>query len=461
MSTKSAVKGGWLDKTFRLTERNTSVKQELLGGATTFLTMVYIAAVNPSILAASGMPVEPQFYATVISSAIACFMIAFYGNFPFALAPSMGLNAYFAYTVCLTMGLTWQQALACVFMSGMTFIILGFFGVQQRICDDLPDVIKHSVGAGVGFFISLIGMKNCGLIIADPSTAVALGDLGNPGVLLSLLGLLIIVVLTLKKVTGSILIGIIVITILGFFVKDPLSETGATYTVWNGIVSVPNIGCMKEIVCKMDFVGLFAGKNPTELVSIIFVIISFFFVDLFGSVGVLLGLADAAHLSDEEGNLPGAGKALTVSAVGAAIGAILGTSTVTIYGAESSTGINAGARTGLSTLFIGIGFILVLFFSPFFLMIPTCATAPALMIVGTFMIEPLMHMDLGDLTVSVPAFMAVAMQPYTYNIAYGVLFGVLWYAVVTIAAGKAKEIKLTTWVLIVLFAVYFVLDVFI
>ena len=461
MSTKSAAKGGWLDKTFRLTEKNTSVKQELLGGVTTFLTMVYIVAVNPSILAASGMDTNAQFFATAISSAIACFIIAFYGNFPFALAPSMGLNAYFAYTVCGSMGLSWQQGLACVFMSGALFIILGFFGVQQKICDDLPDVIKHSVGAGVGFFISLIGMKNCGLVVADPSTAVALGNLGDPGVLLALLGLLIIVILQLKKVTGSILIGIVAITLIGFLVKNP--ATGLPYTVWPGsIISFQNpITALEPIFCKMDFVGLFSGKNATELVGVVFVIISFFFVDLFGSVGVLLGLADAAHLSDENGNVPGAGKALTVSAVGAAIGAILGTSTVTIYGAESSTGINAGSRSGLSTLFIGIGFVLVLIFAPFFLMIPTCATAPALMIVGTFMIEPLMHMNLGDLTVALPAFMAVAMQPFTYNIAYGVLFGVLWYAIVTIAAGKAKEIKATTWVLIVLFAVYFVLDVFI
>ena len=215
---------------------------------------------------------------------------------------------------------------------------------------------------------------------------------------------------------------------------------------------------MEPSLLKLTYKGLFVG-NIADIMQVVFVVISFFFVDLFGSVGVLLGLASAAEMVDENGNVPGAGKALTISAAGAAVGALLGTSTVTIYGAESSTGIAVGGRTGLTALFIGLLFIAVLFFSPLFLMIPSCATAPALIIIGTLMIEPLMHMDLGDLTVALPAFLCVAMQPFSYNIAYGILFGLLSYAIVTIAAKRTKEIKATTWVLIVLFAAYFVFDV--
>ena len=370
----------------------------------------------------------------------------------------MGLNAYFAYTVCGTLGLDWQNALACVFTSGMLFIVLGFFGVQQKICDDLPDVIKNSVGAGVGFFISLIGFENAGLIVGNPSTLVTLGDLGNPGVLLALFGVMLTAILMIKKVPGSILISIVVVTILGFFVTNP--ETGLKYTILpDQLIKFENpIKAMEPSLLKLTYKGLFVG-NIADIMQVVFVVISFFFIDLFGSVGVLLGLASAAEMADENGNVPGAGKALTVSAAGAAVGALLGTSTVTIYGAESSTGIAVGGRTGLTALFIGLLFIAVLFFSPLFLMIPSCATAPALIIIGTLMIEPLMHMDLGDLTVALPAFLCVAMQPFSYNIAYGILFGLLSYAIVTIAAKRTKEIKATTWVLIVLFAAYFVFDV--
>ena len=303
MSTQSTAKGGWLDKTFRLSEKHTTVKREFLAGLTTFLTMVYIVAVNPSILGDAGMDKNAQFYATAISSAIACIAIAFYGNFPFALAPSMGLNAYFAYTVCGTLGLDWQNALACVFTSGMLFIVLGFFGVQQKICDDLPDVIKNSVGAGVGFFISLIGFENAGLIVGNPSTLVTLGDLGNPGVLLALFGVMLTAILMIKKVPGSILISIVVVTILGFFVTNP--ETGLKYTILpDQLIKFENpIKAMEPSLLKLTYKGLFVG-NIADIMQVVFVVISFFFVDLFGSVGVLLGLASAAEMADEMATFP-------------------------------------------------------------------------------------------------------------------------------------------------------------
>lgn len=460
MSTKSgAVKGGFFERTFHLSNKNTTVKKECVAGLTTFLTMVYIVAVNPSILAVTGMDPTALFWSTAVSSAIACFAIGVYGNFPFALAPSMGLNAYFAYSVCGDMGLTWQQGLGCVFISGMLFVVLGFFKVQQKVVDDLPDVIKHSVGAGVGFFIALIGLKNAGLVTPNSDTLVALGDLGNPGTLLALFGIILTAVLVIKKVPGGILISIIVVTIVGIFVKDP--STGLSYTVLpEKLISFQNpVEALAPTFGKLSLSGMFSG-SAANVISVIFIMISFFFVDLFGSVGVLLGLADSADMLDENGNVPGAGKALFISAAGAAVGAVLGTSTVTIYGAESATGIAEGGRTGLVAWVVGILFVLTLFFSPVFLMIPTVATAPALVMVGTFMIEPLCHLDLSDLRVAFPAFLTVAMMPFTYNLAYGILFGLLAYTLVTVASKKAKEITPTVWVLTALFAGYFIMDVF-
>lgn len=466
MSSKSgAANGGFLDRTFHLSQKHTSVKQETIAGLTTFLTMVYIVAVNPAILSATGMDPNALFWSTTISSALSCFAIAFYGNFPFALAPSMGLNAYFAYTVCGNMGLSWQQGLFCVLCSGLLFVVLGFFKVQQKIVDDLPDVIKHSVGAGVGFFVALCGMESGKMIVPDASTGVALGDLSNPGVLLCFLGVILTVVLVLLKVRGGILISILAITVIGIFVVDPVATEAAGETVHyttlpDSLLSFENpIKALGPTLCKLSPAGLFDG-SIADILGVIFVMISFFFVDLFGSVGVLLGLADAADLLDDEGKLPGAGKALFISAAGAAVGAVLGTSTVTIYGAESSTGIAEGGRTGLTAFVVGLGFVVCLFFAPIFLMIPSCATAPALIMVGTFMIEPLCHLDLGDLTVAFPAFVTVAMMPFTYNLAYGILFGLLAYILATIAAKKVKEITPTTWVLGGLFLLYFIMDIF-
>ncbi len=460
MSTKNGtVKEGFLERTFHLSKKNTTVRTECLAGLTTFLTIVYVVAVNPSVLSVTGMDPTALFWATALSSAIACFIIGIYGNFPFALAPSMGLNVYFAYSVCGDMGLTWQQGLGCVFASGMLFVVLSFFKIQQRIVDDLPDVIKHSVGAGVGFFIALIGLKNAGLVIPNSDTLVAMGDIGNPGTLLALFGIVLTIILAIKKVKGGILISIIVVTIMGIFVKDP--STGMAYTVLpDKLISFQNpVEALAPTFGKLTFSGMFTG-SAKDIIGVIFIMISFFFVDLFGSVGVLLGLADNADMLDENGNVPGAGKALFVSAAGAAIGAIFGTSTITICGAESATGIAEGGRTGLVAWVIGILFLLTLFFSPVFLMIPTVATAPALVMVGIYMIEPLCHLDLGDLRVAVPAFLTVAMMPFTYNLAYGILFGLLAYTLVTVASKKAKEITSTVWVLTALFAVYFIMDVF-
>lgn len=448
----------FLEKLFHLKERGSTPKTEILAGLTTFLTCVYIVAVNPAILSAAGMDTKAVFWATALSSAIACIWIGVWANLPFALAPAMGLNAYFAFYVVNTLGLSWQNALACVFISGVTFMLLSIFKVQQKIVDAMPDCIKLSVGAGIGFFIAFTGLQQAKIIQASESTLLTLGDLSNPGALLALFGILLTAVLVIKRVKGGILIGILVITVLSLFVKDPL--TGQTYAqLPDKLLVFDNpITAMAPTFGKLSIKGMFTGA-PVVVLGVIFAIISFLFVDLFDSIGVLLGVASKAGLVDEKGNVPSAGKALFVSAGGAAVGAILGTNTVTIYGAESTTGIAEGGRTGMTACVTGLLFVLTLFFSPIFLMIPSIATAPALVMVGIFMIEPLCKMDLGDLSIALPVFFTVAFMPFSYNIAYGILFGLIGYTVGQVAAGKAKKITSTVWILTVIFIAYLVADI--
>lgn len=447
-----------LERIFHLKERNTTSKTEILAGLTTFLTCVYIVAVNPAILSAAGMDTKAVFWATALSSAIACIWIGLWANLPFALAPAMGLNAYFAFYVVNTLGLSWQNALACVFVSGVTFMLLSIFKVQQKIVNSMPDCIKHSVGAGIGFFIAFTGLQQAKIIQPSPDTLLTLGDLSNPGALLALLGIAFTAILVIKRVKGGILTGILAITILGIFVKDPL--TGLSYTqLPEQLILFDNpVTALSPTFGKLSFEGMFSG--PLVLVlGVIFCIISFLFVDLFDSIGVLLGVATKAGLVDKDGNIPCAGKALFISAGGAAIGSILGTNTVTIYGAESTTGIAEGGRTGMTACVTGLLFILTLFFSPIFLMIPSIATAPALVMVGIFMIEPLCHMDLSDFSIALPVFLTVAFMPFSYNIAYGIFFGLIGYTLGQVAAGKSKKITPTVWVLTVVFIAYLVADI--
>ena len=447
-----------LNEWFHLKERGTNVKTEIIAGLTTFLTCVYIVAVNPGILSSAGMDTKAVFWATALASAVACLWIGIWANLPFALAPAMGLNAYFAYYVCNTLGLSWQNALCCVAISGCTFMLLSIIKVQQKIVDAMPECIKMSVGAGIGFFIAFTGLMQAGIIQDSEDTLVTIGDLSNPGALLALAGILLTAVLVIRRVKGAILIGIFVITIAGIFVKNP--ATGLGYTVLpTSFVSFENpVKALAPTLGQLTFKGMFSGSSKM-VVGVIFSIISFLFVDLFDSIGVLLGVSAKAGLVDENGNIPCAGKALFVSAGGAFIGALLGTNTVTIYGAESATGISEGGRTGLTACTTGILFILTLVFAPLFLMIPSVATAPALVMVGIFMIEPLCHMDLSDVSIALPVFLTVAMMPFTNNIAYGILFGLIGYTVGQVAAGKKEKITPTVWVLTAVFVVYLVLDI--
>lgn len=447
-----------LDSYFHLTDRGTDLKTEVLAGVTTFLTCVYIVAVNPGILSVTGMDIKALFWATALASAIACIWIGLWANLPFALAPAMGLNAYFAYYVCGTLGLPWQNALACVAISGVVFMLLSIVKVQQKIVDAMPDCIKHSVGAGIGFFIAFTGLKQAGIITSSPDTLLTLGDLANPGAILALCGIFFTAVLVIKRVKGAILIGIMTITVLGIFIQDPVS--GSAYTILpKSLILFDNpVEALAPTFGQLTIKGMFSG-TPTMVMGVIFAIISFLFVDLFDSIGVLLGVATKAGLVDRDGSIPCAGKALFVSAGGAAIGAVLGTNTVTIYGAESATGISEGGRTGLTACVVGVLFLLTLFFSPVFLMIPAIATAPALVMVGIFMIEPLRNLPLDDVSIALPVFMTVAFMPFSYNIAYGILFGLIGYTIGQVAAGKAAKITKMVWILTGIFVLYLVLDI--
>lgn len=453
MDTKTSA----LERHFHLSERNTTVRTEVLAGLTTFLSCVSILVLNPAILSATGMDAKALFWATAIGCCIACVWMGLYGNFPFALGPAMGLNSFFAFSMVLGMGIPWQNALACVFTSGCVFMLLSVFKVQQKIVDAVPDTIKKAIGAGVGMFIAFAGFQSAGIVVKNDSTMVGIGNLGNPGTLLAILGIIVTLILVLRGVKTAILIGTIVVTILGFFVTDP--ATGQAYTALpSAIFSFDNpVAALAPTFGKLTFRGMFSG-DFSSIVTMLFCVISFLFVDLFDSLGVFLGIAPKAGLVDEDGKIPGAGKALFVSAGAAAVGAVLGTSTITIYGAESATGIQAGGRTGLTACTTGICFLAMLFISPLFLIVPGIATAPALIMVGIFMISNIASLDLSDITVSAPTFMALAIMPFTYNIAYGVLFSMLTYTLCMLAVGRRNELNKTIYAVDIFFLVYFVLD---
>ena len=451
------TKTSFLERRFHLSERNTTVRTEVLAGLTTFLSCVSILVLNPAILSAAGMDAKALFWATAVGCCIACIWMGLYGNFPFALGPAMGLNSFFAYSMVLGMGISWENALACVFTSGCVFMFLSAFKVQQRIVDAVPDTIKKAIGAGVGMFIAFAGFQSAGIVVKNDSTMVGIGDLGNPGTLLSMLGIVITIVLVLRGVKTAILIGTVIVTVLGIFVTNP--ATGQAYTVLPAaIFSFDNpVAALAPTFGKLTFRGMFDG-DVSSIITILFCIISFLFVDLFDSLGVFLGIAPKAGLVDKDGKIPEAGKALFVSAGAAAVGAVLGTSTITIYGAESATGIQAGGRTGLTACSTGLCFLAMLFISPLFLVVPSIATAPALVMVGIFMVSNIASLDLADITVAAPAFMALAIMPFTYNIAYGVLFSMLTYTLCMLAVGRKKELNATHYAIDAFFLIYFVLD---
>lgn len=446
-----------MEKLFKLKEHNTTVKTEVMAGITTFLTMAYILAVNPNMLSASGMDNGAVFTATALASALATFIMAFWANYPIALSAGMGLNAYFAYTVCLgqLQGIDdpWKIALAAVLVEGIIFIILSFFKLRETIVNAIPENLKYGITSGIGLFIAFVGLKGAGVVVSDDSTLVALGNFGRPEVALCLIGILVIAVMNHYNVKGSILWGILITWVLGiiaqltgWYVVDP--DAGAASLIPSLSASSFIPPSISSTFCKFDFAWI--GSHVSEFVVIVF---SFLFVDMFDTIGTVIGVAEKADLLDEDGNLPRVGRVLMADAIGTVAGSMLGTSTVTSF-VESSSGVAEGGKTGLTAMTTGILFLVALFLSPILLAIPSFATAPALVIVGFFMASSIKKMEFdGDLADAVGGYLAFLMMPLTYSIANGIMFGVLAWFIIKVCTGQLKKIHPVMYIVCALFII--------
>jgi adenine/guanine/hypoxanthine permease len=428
-----------MEKMFRLKEHGTTFQKEIVAGITTFLTMAYILAVNPGMLGKTGMNVSSVFTATALSSAIATLVMAFTANLPVALAPGMGLNAFFTYTVVLGMGYSWQLALTAVFLEGILFIILSLFKVREAIIDAIPSNLKKAIAVGIGFFIALIGLSDAGIVSSQTGTIIGFINIKSGAPLLALIGLLITAILYTCRVPASILLGIIITTVIGI----PL---GVTVVPEN---FTPFASPAAPLFCRFDFTQVLTLKFFT-------VFFTFLFVDIFDTVGTLLGVATQANLIDKKtGKIPRVKQALLSDAVGTVAGAMLGTSTVTSY-VESTAGVASGGRTGLTSVTTGILFLAALFLSPLFLLVPSAATAPALIMVGSFMIKSVVDIDFRDPSEGIPAFICIIVMPFAYSIAEGIVWGVISYTVLKVFSGKGKNVTPVTWVLFVIFVLRFI-----
>ena len=427
---------GLLERLFKLSENKTTFKTEVLAGVTTFLTMCYIIIVNPLILSETGMDHGAVFVATCLAAAIGCLVMGIVANYPIALAPGMGLNAYFTYSVCIGMGVPWQTALAAVFVSGFIFIAISMFKIREAIENAIPMSLKFAIGGGIGLFLALVALKNAGIIVDNPATLVGLGDLKEPKVLLALFGFFMVVIMHHYKVRGAIIISILVITVL------------ATLLGINQIQGV--VGAVPSIAptfLQMDFSGLFTAS----MVGVIFV---FFLVDLFDSTGTLVGVSHRAGLL-KDGKLPRLKKALFADSTAIVAGAALGTSSTTPY-IESSAGVAAGGRTGLTAVVVGIMFLLCLFLAPLAQSVPSFATAPALLFVGVLMIQGITNIEWDDITEAVPAFLTIVFMPFAYSIADGIAMGFISYALIKLFTGKAATVPYMVWIIAVLWVIKFV-----
>ena len=450
-----------MDKFFKLKERGTDVRTEFIAGITTFMTMAYILAVNPSILGAAGMDTGAVFTATALASALASICMALFANLPFVLSAGMGLNAYFAYTVVLGMGYSWEVALTAVFVEGIVFILLSRTNVREAIFNAIPGGLKVAVSVGIGLFITFIGLQNAHIVV-DGSTLVGLfsfkgsiqaGTFNSEGitVVLALLGILITSFLVIKNVKGNILLGILITWVLGIICQltglyVPAPDAGFYSLIPSGIVSAP--ASLAPTLFKMDF-------SVIGSLNFLVVVFAFLFVDIFDTLGTLIGCATKADMLDKDGKLPGIKGALMADAVGTTVGACFGTSTITTF-VESSSGIAEGGRTGLTSIVSGALFLLALFFSPIFLAIPSFATAPALVVVGFFMMQQVAKIAWNDMLEAIPAFICIFAMPFMYSISEGIAFGVISYVVLHAAAGKAKKITPLMWVLAVLFILKYI-----
>ena len=428
-----------MENFFKLRENGTTVRTEILAGITTFLTMAYILAVNPDILSATGMPKDSVFMATAISAFVATLVMALVARLPFALAPGMGLNAFFAFTVVLGMGKSWQFALTAVFLEGLIFLLLTALNVREAIINSIPLNIKKAISVGIGLFIAFIGLQNAGIVVNDDAVLVALGSFGNNTAILSVIGLIITGVLLALKIKGALLIGIVITTLLGI----PLSVTNVTdFSLYGPIPS------LSPILFKFEWAQIFT-------LEMFVVLLTFLIVDMFDTVGTLIGVATKAKIIRPDGTIPRVKQALFADAVGTTVGAILGTSTVTTY-VESAAGVEEGGRTGLTSLIVAILFLIAIFFSPIFLLVPGAATAPALILVGLFMMSPVTEIDWSDVTEGLPAFLTMIIMPLTYSIADGIIWGILSFILLKLFTGKIKDITVMTYFIGALFILNFI-----
>lgn len=437
-----------------LPENKSEYKREFLAGTTSFLAMAYIIAVNPSILSAAGMPAGAIVTATCISAVIGCLIMGFYAKLPFGLAPGMGLNAFFTFSVVIGMGISWEVALTAVFVEGIIFILLSLFKVREAVVDAIPINLKYAVTAGIGLFIAFIGFNGAGVVIGNPDTMVAMGQVG-PKMLIAMVGLCIIVILEKKKVKGSMLVGIVVSTLLAWGYALINTESAASMGIYlpNGIFKFESIA---PIAGKVNFSYLTSPQHVFNFITIVF---TFLFVDFFDTVGTLIGVASRANMLDKKGRVPNAGRALMTDAIATTAGALLGTSTVTVY-VESATGVEEGGRTGLTAITIGALFFVAMFFSPIFVAVPACATAPALIYVGYLMLTSVLKIDFSDIIDAVPAFLIIALMPLTYSIGDGLTIGVLAYVILNIVHNiftKNKEDKKELSIVMIVLAIIFVI----
>lgn len=430
-----------LEKFFKLKDNGTTVRTEVVAGIITFLTMSYILIVNPNILSQAGMDRAALFTATAIASVAGTLFMALIPNLPIAQAPGMGLNSFFAFSVVLGLGYSWQMALTAVFIEGIIFLILTAFNVREAIVNTIPKSIKEAIPVGIGLFIAFIGLQNAGIIVSNPNTMLTLGDLSSPNIWVATLGLIVTAVLFIKNVHGSFLIGIVVSTIFAAIL-------GLVHMPEGGLFSLPP--SIAPVFMQFEWDHLFT-------LDMVVVVFTFLFVNLFDTIGTLLGVASKANMLDAEGNFPQIKKALFADALGTTVGAIFGTSTVTSY-VESTSGVASGGRTGLTALSTAVMFALALFLAPLFLMVPAAATAPALIIVGLFMISSVININFQDMSESFPAFITILMMPFSFSIAHGIVFGMLAFVLIKTLSNRVSQVSATMWVIFVLFVVKLVLE---
>jgi AGZA family xanthine/uracil permease-like MFS transporter len=428
-----------LKKLFGFDSTKTTIRTEIVAGITTFLTMSYILAVNPTMFGElDGMPAGSVFTSTALAAIVGCLAMAFVGKLPFGLAPGMGLNAFFVYSVCMGMGYSWQFALTAVLIEGLIFIVLTLTNLREAIVNAIPMSLRNAIGAGIGLFIAFIGLKSAGVVVADGATLVALGDVTSGSALLAFIGLVITGFMYSRNVPGAILLGIIITMVIGI----PLGVTE-----FKGIVSAPE--SIAPIFCQFEFDKIFS-------VDMLVVVFTFFFIDMFDTVGTLVGVCTKAKMMDENGNIYRVKQAFMADSIATTVGALLGTSTTTTY-VESAAGVAQGGRSGLTALVVGGCFVIAMFFSPLFLSIPSAATAPALIIVGLLMAEQIKNVNFEDFSESIPAFVCMLMMPLTYSISNGILIGMITYVLMNMICGKFKKLSPAMYVLAILFILKYIL----